>query len=162
MYVLRTMNSFRMSFWMVPLSFSGGDALLFGGDNVERHDRQHRAVHGHRHRHLLERNAVEENLHVENRIDGHAGLAHVARHALVVGVVAAVRRQIEGHGKPALARRQVAAVERVRLLGGGEARVLPDGPRPRGIHRRCTARADKAECPPHSSGVRAPPRSSRV
>ena len=23
MYVLRTMNSLRMSFWMVPLSFSG-------------------------------------------------------------------------------------------------------------------------------------------
>ena len=25
----------------------GGHALLFGGHDVERHDRQHRAVHGH-------------------------------------------------------------------------------------------------------------------
>ena len=74
MYVLRTMNSFRMSFWMVPLSCFGRDALLFRGDDVERHDRQHRAVHGHRDRHLVERDLVEENLHVFDSVDGHAAL----------------------------------------------------------------------------------------
>ncbi len=80
---------------MVPLSFSGGDALLFGRNNIEGHDGQHRTVHRHRHRHAIERNLIEENLHVEDRIDGYAGLAHVARHALVIGVVAAMRGEIE-------------------------------------------------------------------
>jgi hypothetical protein len=40
-------------------------ALFFGRDDVERHHRQHRAVHGHRHRHGVERNAVEKLAHVE-------------------------------------------------------------------------------------------------
>jgi hypothetical protein len=35
-------------------------ALFLGGDDVQRHHRQHRAVHGHRHRHLVERDAVEQ------------------------------------------------------------------------------------------------------
>ena len=86
-----------MSFWMVPLSFSGRDALFLRGNNVERHDRQHRAVHGHRHRHVIERNAVEQNLHVEHGVDGNACLAHVSGHALVIGIVAAVRGEIERH-----------------------------------------------------------------
>ena len=54
------------------------DALLLAGDDVTRHDRQHRAVHGHRDRHLIQRNAVEQDLHVLDGVDGHAGLADVA------------------------------------------------------------------------------------
>ena len=57
----------------------GRHALLFGRHDVEGHDGQHRAVHGHGNRHLAERDLVEEDLHVLDRIDGHAGLAHVAR-----------------------------------------------------------------------------------
>ena len=110
------------------------DALLFGGHDVERHDGQHRAVHGHRDGHLSERDLVEENLHVLDRIDGHAGLADVARHALVVRIVAAMRGQVEGHREALLPRRQIAAVERVRLFRGGEAGVLADGPRLHGVH----------------------------
>ena len=71
---------------------------------------------------------VEENLHVEDGVDGHACLAHIAGHALVVGVVAAVRGKIECDGKPFLSGGQVAAVEGIGLLRGGEARVLPNGP----------------------------------
>ncbi len=119
---------------MVPLSCSGRDALLFRRDNIKRHDRQHRAVHGHGNGHLAERDLVEENLHVFDGVDGHARLAHVAHHALVVGIVAAVRGQVEGYRKPLLPRRQVAPVERVRFLGRRKARVLPDGPRPQRVH----------------------------
>jgi hypothetical protein len=36
-------------------------ALLLGGDDVEGHDGQHRAVHGHGHRHLIQRDAVEQD-----------------------------------------------------------------------------------------------------
>ena len=45
-------------------------------------------------------------------------------------------RQIERHRQPLLPRREVAAVESVALLGGRETRILPDRPRPPGIHRR--------------------------
>ena len=130
------MNSLRMSFWIVPASCARLHALLLGRDDVERHDRQHGAVHGHRDRHLVERDLVEEDLHVLDRVDGHAGLADVAHHALVVGVVAAMRRQVEGDRQPLLARGEVAPVEGVGLLGGGEAGVLPDRPRPQRVHRR--------------------------
>ena len=125
-----------MSFWIVPVSCSCVDALLFAGDDVTREHRQHRAVHRHRHRHLVERDAVEEDLHVLDRVDRDAGLADVADDARVVAVVAAVRREVERDRQAHLPGREVLAVERVRLLGGGEARVLADRPRPVRVHRR--------------------------
>jgi hypothetical protein len=42
-------------------------------------------------------------------------------HARVIGVVAAVGREIEGDRQALLARREVAPVERVGVLGRGEA-----------------------------------------
>ena len=36
-------------------------------------------------------------------VHGHAGLAHVTHHAGVVGVIAAVRRQVKGDGEALLA-----------------------------------------------------------
>src|SRR3546814_12251687 len=65
--------------------------------------------------------------------DRHARLAHVAHHAGVVGVVAAVGREVEGHRYALLTGGKVAAVEGVALLGGGEARVLADRPRTTGV-----------------------------
>ena len=109
-------------------------ALLFSRHDVERHDGQHRAVHSHRYGHLVERNLVEENLHVQHGVDGHPGLAHVAGHALVVRIVAAMGGQIESHREALLPRRQIAAVEGVGFLGRGEARVLANGPGLAGIH----------------------------
>ncbi len=110
-------------------------ALFQTRHDVEGQNRQHGAVHGHRHRHLVERNTVEEHLHVLHRTDRHAGLAHVAHHARVVGVVAAVRRQVEGHRKALLARGEVTAVEGIGLLGGRETRILADRPRAHHVHR---------------------------
>ena len=45
------------------------------------------------------------------------GLAHVAHHTGVVGVIAAVGGQVEGNGQTLLTGRQIAAVEGVGLLG---------------------------------------------
>ena len=69
-------------------------------------------------------------------VDGHARLADVADHALVIGVVAAMGRQVEGHRKPLLSGRQIAPVKRIRLLGRREARILADGPGLHHVHRR--------------------------
>ena len=111
-----------------------GHALLLGGDDVAGHHRQHRAVHRHRHAHLVERDLVEEDLHVLDGVDRDAGLADVADDTRVIAVVAAVRGEVERHREPHLSGREVGAVEGVRLLGGGEARVLADGPRSVGVH----------------------------
>jgi hypothetical protein len=47
--------------------------------------------------HLVERDAVEQDLHVLDAVDGHAGLADIAGHAGMVAVVAAVGGEVEGH-----------------------------------------------------------------
>jgi hypothetical protein len=46
----------------------------------------------------------------------------------MIRIVAAMRGQIEGDGQALLTRGEVAPVERVRILGRGEAGILPDRP----------------------------------
>ena len=115
------------------------DALLLGGHDIERQHRQHGAVHRHRHAHGIEGDLVEQGAHVQDRVDGHACHADVGRHPGVVGVVAPVGRQVERHRQPSLAGCQVAPVEGVGVLGGGESRVLADRPRLVGVHGRIGA-----------------------
>ena len=63
----------------------------------------------------------------------------------MVAVVAAVGGEVEGHREPHLTGGEVGAVEGVRLLGGREARVLPDRPRPVGVHRGPHAAEERVE-----------------
>ena len=86
-------------------------------------------------RHLVERDAVEQDLHVLERVDRHARLADVADDARMVAVIAAVGGEIEGDRQALLPGGEVAAVEGVRILGGREAGILADRPRPAGVHR---------------------------
>ena len=83
-----------------------GDALLLRGDDVEGHHRQDGAVHRHRDRHLVERDAVEQDLHVLERVDRHPRLADVADHAGMVAVIAAMGGEIEGDARGPSARRR--------------------------------------------------------
>ena len=114
----------------------GRHALLLAGDDEQRQHRQHRAVHGHRHRHLGERDAGEQRAHVVDGIDRHAGHADVAAHARMVAVVAAVGGEIEGDRQALLPGGDVAPVEGVGILRRREAGVLADGPRLRDVHGR--------------------------
>ena len=57
-------------------------------------------------------------------VDRHAGLADIADDARVVAVIAAMGGEIEGDGQALLPGGQVAAVEGVALLSGGEARHI--------------------------------------
>ncbi len=110
--------------------------LFFRGDDVERHDRQHRAVHCHRHTDVAERDAGEQDPHVEDRVHRHAGHANIASHTRIVRVVAPVGRQIEGDRQALLARGEIAAIKGVRVFGRGEARILADRPRSCRVHCR--------------------------
>ncbi len=110
------------------------DAGAFGGDDVERKDRDHRAVHRHRHAHGVERDLVEQDFHVAHGVDRDARLADIADDARMVRIIPAMGGQIERDREALLPRRQVAAIEGVRFLGGGEARILADGPRAARVH----------------------------
>ena len=77
-----------------------------------------------------ERNAGKEGLHVLDRVDGDADPAHFAGGERVIGVVADLGRQIEGHREPRLAAFEQPAIAPVRGGGGGVAGVLPHGPEP--------------------------------
>ncbi len=130
---------------MVPSSCSLRHALLLARDDEEGEDRDHRAVHRHRHRHLVERDAVEQDLHVVDRVDRDARLADIAGDARMVAVIAAMGGEIEGDRQPLLPGGEVAAVEGVRFLGGREAGILADRPRPPGIHRGAHAARERRE-----------------
>ena len=56
---------------------------------------------------------VKQNLHIKHRVHGHASLAYVTHHTLMVRVVAPVCCQVKGHGKAFLSCGQVPAVESV-------------------------------------------------
>ena len=114
-------------------------ALLNTGLDEERKDRQHGAVHRHRNGHLIERNAAKQDVHIKHRADGNACLADVAEDARIVGVVTAMGRQVERDGKTFLTGGQIAAIECVGFLSGGETRVLANRPRTEHVHRRVRA-----------------------
>ena len=130
------MNSLRMSFWMVPASFSGATPCSSAATTYSARIGQHRAVHRHRHRHRRQVDTVEQLPHVQNRIDCHTGHPDITGHPRVIGVVPAVGGQVERHRQTLLPGRQVAPVKRVRLRGRGEPGVLPNRPRLVDIHRR--------------------------
>ncbi len=108
----------------------GVDAVLLGGDDVEREQPGRRRVDRHRRVHPVERDAVEQRVHVALVRDGHADLADLAARELVVGVVAGLRRQVEGDREAGLPLGEVAAVELVGLRGGRVAGVGPHHPGP--------------------------------
>ena len=110
------------------------DALFFGSNDVAGQYREYRTVHGHRDGDLVERNAVEQDLHVFNGINGYASLADVTNNACVVGVIAAVRCQVEGDRNALTTGSQCLAVKRIGGFRGRETGVLADGPWTHGIH----------------------------
>jgi hypothetical protein len=92
-------------------------ALLLGDELVEKEQQRSRRVDRHRSRDLAEWDPVEEQRHVGDRVDRHAGPADLPHRALVIRVVAELGRQVERDGDPVLAAGEQVAEPRVRLLG---------------------------------------------
>ncbi len=133
------MYSFRMSFWTVPVSAVGWHPLPPGHGDVEGEEDRRRGIDGHRRRHPIERNALEEILHVLQRRDGDPDLADLAVGGRRVGIVAHLRGQVEGHREPRLPLVEEESIALVGLGRRAESRVLPHGPEPRAIHARVDA-----------------------
>ena len=96
----------------------GLNALLFSGHHIKRQDRQNSAVHGHRHAHLVQGNAIKQGAHIQYAVDGHTRHAHITRHTLMITVIAAVGGKIKGDRQALLARSQIATVKGVAVFRG--------------------------------------------
>ena len=107
---------------LLPVGF-----LLFGDHQV--HGPQHGGgrIDGHGGGDVLQVDAVEEDLHVLERVDGDAALADLALAHEVVGVVAHQGGQIEGDGQPGAAVGEQVLVALVGFLRRSEAGELAHG-----------------------------------
>ena len=104
-----------MSFWIVPDSAPSATPCRLRDGDVEREQDDRRRVDRHRRRDAVERDAVEQRRHVLDRVDRDADAADLAGGQRMVGVVAHLRRQIEGDAQ---------AADALRRAGSGSARSI--------------------------------------
>ncbi len=140
-----------------------GRRLLLGHHLVEREQPHRRRVDRHRRVHRGQRDALEEPPHVAHVRDRHTDLAHLAAGQRVVGVVAGLGREVEGHRQPGLTLGQVQPVQGVGRGRGRVPRVRAHdpGPVPPAVpfalarHRtRVLARVRRPAPPPAPAGRR--------
>ena len=134
MWVPRAMYSLRMSFWRVPLSCDRSTPCFLPTAMVEGQEDGRRGVDGHRGADLVEGNALEEHLHVGKAGYGDTGAPDLARSEGVVGVVAGLRREVEGDAEAGLSVFEEVAVAGIGLLRRGEAGVLAHSPHSPAVH----------------------------
>ena len=83
---------------------------------------------------MVERDPLEADPHVLDRVDRDARSPDLAVAERVVGVAAELGRQVEGHREAGRAGLDQVAIASVGVLGAGEAGVLAHGPEPIAIH----------------------------
>ncbi len=126
-----------------PAEAVGRDALLLGRDDVKGQQDRGGRVDGHRDGDLVERDPVEEGLHVVERVQRDALHADFAEAAAVVGVEAHQRGHVEGGREARLPVVEQVVEALVGLLGRSEARELPHRPQPPAVHRRVDAARER-------------------
>ena len=87
--------------------------LFLSCHDIKRHDWQNRSVHGHRYRNVAERNLIEKNFHVFDRIYSYTRFPDVANHTLMIRIVTTVSRKIKCDREPFLAGGKILAVKAV-------------------------------------------------
>jgi len=114
--------------------FLGRHPLFLADQLVEQQQDRGGRIDRHRGGNAVERDLVEADPHVLDRVDRHPGPPHLAEAERVIGVAAELGRQVEGHREPGRAVLDQVAVALVGVLGGGEARVLAHRPEPIPVH----------------------------
>ena len=110
------------------------DAALLRRRDVERQQDRRRGVDRHGGGDAVQRDAVEKLLHVGGAANRDADFAHFPFGARVVGVVAHLRRQVEGDGDAGLPLLQQIAIAPVGVGGVAEAGVLAHRPQAAAVH----------------------------
>jgi len=106
-----------------PLELGALDAVLLGDGHVEGEQPGCGRVDRHRGVHLVERDAVEQRVHIALVDDRDANLAHLPAGQRLIGVVTGLRGQVEGDREAGLALCEIAPVKLVGAAGVGMARV---------------------------------------
>ena len=101
------------------------------------------AVDGERHRDGVEIDAVERDFEIAQGVDRHADPADFADRFRRIGIVAALRRQVEGDVEPGLTVGDQIFEALVGVGGIGEAGILPHGERPLPVHQRMDAAGER-------------------
>ncbi len=120
-----------------------GDALLLGDHQIERQQDGGGRVDGHRGGDPVQRDALEQPPHVLDGVDRHPHPPDLATGERMVGVVADLGRQVEGHRQAGGALRQQVTVAPVGLFGAGVTRVLAHGPVAPPVHVRVDAAGER-------------------
>ena len=109
-------------------------SLLLRDELVEKQKHRRGGVDRHRSRDALERDVAQQDLHVHEGVDRDADLADLAICHRIIGVVADLRRQVEGDGESGLALLEQEAIPLVGFRGRAEPRVLAHRPEPAAVH----------------------------
>ena len=117
------------------LQLSGFHSLALGHRNHHAEQCGGRSVNRHRDADLVQRNLVQQNLHVLQGRDGHPDPSHFSPGHGMIGVVSHLSRKIKGHGQSRLSLGEQIAVALVRFLRAGKARILAHGPQAAPVHR---------------------------
>ena len=128
------------------------DALLLRRRDVETVEDDRGAVDRHRRRDLVERNSLEQRLHVGEARDRDAAFPDLAFGARMIGVVAHERREVERHRESRLPVLEQELVARVRVVRAPESGELAHRPQTAAIARgvnpaRIRKCARAATCP---------------
>ena len=113
---------------------AGLNPLAPGNGNIHGQQDGGGGVDGHAGGDLVQRDVVEQGLHIFDRGDGHAHFANLAASDGIVGVVADLGGQVEGHREAGLALLEQEAVALVGFFGAGVAGVLAHGPEAAAVH----------------------------
>ena len=124
---------------------SACNTAFFRDDDVHREQRGRGRVDRHARRDLVERNSVEENVHVFDGIDRDTDTPDFPARSGRVGVDAHLRRQVECDGESGLSSFEQQFEALVGRLGRAKARVLPHGPQSTTIHRRLHAACERKD-----------------
>src|SRR6266550_6232571 len=103
-------------------------ALLFGGCDVEAVQNYCGSVDRHRRRHFVERDTIEQNLHVGETRNRDAALSNFSFGSGVIGVVSHQRWKIECYRKASLPVREEELVALIRVASASESRELAHRP----------------------------------
>src|SRR5260370_18429369 len=114
--------------------FLEAGALPFRDGYVEAEQDGSGGVDGHRGGDFFEGDAVEERLHVFERVNGYTDFADFTESKRMVGIHADLRGQIDSDGKAGPAPAQEVAVTLIGFDGGAEAGVLTHGPESDAVH----------------------------
>ena len=109
-------------------------SLLLGHQLIKKQEHGGGRVDRHRRGNLLERDVLEQDLHVLERVDRHTHLADLAVGHGIVRVVADLGGQVEGDRQPGLALLQKKPVALVGFGRSAEPGVLAHRPQASAIH----------------------------